>query len=114
MKRATSVVTVREPFLGRCARVDAQFSFSKRGTNWELGRPDTQPARKYSCDNDHSQPFFVAQQFTGFAGIYCKLADTLRSFDQICNGDCDDLPEQAFLYVGDIDSVREKAKKLAS
>ena len=41
-----------------------------------------------------------------------KLADTLRSFDEICDGGADDLPEQAFLYVGDIDEVREKAKKM--
>ena len=39
-----------------------------------------------------------------------KLADTLKSFDEICEGKADDLPEQAFLYVGDINEVREKAK----
>src|SRR5450432_3720854 len=60
-----------------------------------------------------SQPFFVAQQFTGFEGKYVKLADTLRSFNEICEGKADSLPEQAFLYVGSIDEVREKAKGMA-
>jgi F-type H+-transporting ATPase subunit beta len=57
-----------------------------------------------------SQPFFVAQQFTGFEGKYVKLADTLRSFNEICEGKADDIPEQAFRYVGDIDEARAKAK----
>jgi len=60
-----------------------------------------------------SQPFFVAEQFTGKKGNYTKIADTLRSFDEITNGKADDLPEQAFLYVGSIDEVREKAKEMA-
>ncbi len=59
-----------------------------------------------------SQPFYVAQQFTGFEGKYVKIADTLRSFDEITSGKADDLPEQAFRYVGDIDEVRAKAKSL--
>ena len=60
-----------------------------------------------------SQPFFVAEQFTGKKGAYTKIADTLKSFDEICNGGADDLPEQAFLYVGGLDEVRERAKELA-
>jgi F-type H+-transporting ATPase subunit beta len=60
-----------------------------------------------------SQPFFVAEQFTGKKGIYTKIADTLKSFDDICSGKADDLPEQAFLYVGTLDDVRERAKELA-
>jgi F-type H+-transporting ATPase subunit beta len=59
-----------------------------------------------------SQPFFVAEQFTGKKGNYTKIADTLRSFDEICEGKADDLPEQAFLYVGTLDEVREKAKSM--
>ncbi len=59
-----------------------------------------------------SQPFFVAQQFTGKPGNYTKIADTLRSFNDICEGKADDLPEGAFLYVGNIDEVREKAKTM--
>src|ERR1041385_8612187 len=59
-----------------------------------------------------SQPFFVAEQFTGKKGNYTKIADTLRSFDEITEGKADDLPEQAFLYVGPIEEVREKAKAM--
>ena len=60
-----------------------------------------------------SQPFFVAEQFTGKKGSYTKVADTLASFDAICKGEADDLPEQAFLYVGGLDEVRERAKQMA-
>jgi len=59
-----------------------------------------------------SQPFFVAEQFTGKKGNYTPIKETLRSFDEICEGQADDLPEQAFLYVGSIDEVREKAKSV--
>ena len=61
-----------------------------------------------------SQPFFVAEAFTGKSGNYTKLADTIASFDQITEGKADDLPEQAFLYVGNIDEVRARAKELAA
>lgn len=61
-----------------------------------------------------SQPFFVAAQFTGVEGKYVKLADTIRSFKEICEGRHDSLPEQAFYMVGSIDEAVEKAKKLAS
>jgi F-type H+-transporting ATPase subunit beta len=59
-----------------------------------------------------SQPFFVAEQFTGIPGQFVKIEDTIRSFKSILDGEVDDLPEQAFYLVGDIDAVREKAKKL--
>jgi len=59
-----------------------------------------------------SQPFFVAEQFTGSPGLYVKLADTIRGFREILDGKHDDLPEQAFYMVGSIEQVREKAKKL--
>jgi F-type H+-transporting ATPase subunit beta len=61
-----------------------------------------------------SQPFFVAQQFTGFEGKYVKLQDTIESFERVLAGEFDDLPEQAFYMVGGIDEAVEKAKKLAS
>jgi F-type H+-transporting ATPase subunit beta len=61
-----------------------------------------------------SQPFFVAQQFTGFAGKYVKLEDTVSSFERVLAGEFDQLPEQAFYMVGSIDEAVEKAKKLAS
>jgi len=59
-----------------------------------------------------SQPFHVAEQFTGFPGKYVKLEDTIRSFKEILDGKHDDLPEQAFMYVGTIEEAVEKAKSL--
>ncbi|HET6923647.1 MAG TPA: F0F1 ATP synthase subunit beta, partial [Anaeromyxobacteraceae bacterium] len=61
-----------------------------------------------------SQPFFVAQQFTGAAGKYVELKDTIRGFKEIVEGRHDDLPEQAFYMVGAIEEAVEKAKKLAA
>ena len=59
-----------------------------------------------------SQPFFVAEQFTGFEGKYVKLEDTIRSFQELIDGKHDDLPEQAFYMVGTIEEAVEKAKTL--
>jgi F-type H+-transporting ATPase subunit beta len=61
-----------------------------------------------------SQPFHVAEQFTNVPGRYVKLEDTIRSFKMIINGECDQLPEQAFLMVGTIEDAFEQAKKLQS
>ena len=58
------------------------------------------------------QPNFVAERFTGVPGEYVSIADSVRSFEDILNGKCDDLPEQAFFMVGNIDKAREKAKKI--
>jgi F-type H+-transporting ATPase subunit beta len=59
-----------------------------------------------------SQPFHVAEIFTGFKGEYVKVADTIKAFDEIISGKHDDVPEQAFYMVGTIDQVLEKAEKL--
>jgi len=59
-----------------------------------------------------SQPFFVAEQFTGNPGKYVPLADTISSFKEILEGQYDNLPEGAFMYCGTIDEVVEKAKKM--
>jgi len=59
-----------------------------------------------------SQPFFVAEQFSGIAGKYVKLEDTIRGFKEIIEGKHDDLPEQAFYMVGTIEEAIEKAKTL--
>ncbi len=59
-----------------------------------------------------SQPFFVAEQFTGTPGKYVKLEDTIRSFKEIVDGKHDDVPEQAFYMVGNMSEVLEKAKKM--
>lgn len=60
-----------------------------------------------------SQPFHVAEQFTGMKGVYVKLPDTVRSFKEIIEGKHDNLPEAAFYMVGTIEEALEKAKKLA-
>ena len=59
-----------------------------------------------------SQPFHVAEAFTGRAGRYVKLEDTLRAFEEIVEGRCDDMPEQAFYMVGTLDEAREQAEQL--
>ncbi|MPZ87637.1 MAG: F0F1 ATP synthase subunit beta [Nitriliruptorales bacterium] len=59
-----------------------------------------------------SQPFFVAEQFTGQPGVNVPLKDTVESFEGLINGEFDDLPEQAFFNVGGIDEAQAKAKKL--
>jgi F-type H+/Na+-transporting ATPase subunit beta len=59
-----------------------------------------------------SQPFFVAEQFTGYKGKYVKLEDTIKGFKGIIDGKYDDLPESAFMYVGTIEEAVERAKKM--
>ena len=59
-----------------------------------------------------SQPFFVAEQFTGNTGRYVSIDETVASFKEIVEGNLDHYPEQAFLYCGGLDDVHEKAKKI--
>ena len=59
-----------------------------------------------------SQPFFVAEQFTGLKGKFVKIEDTIKAFKAILNGEVDDLPEQAFYLVGGLDMVHEKAAQI--
>jgi F-type H+-transporting ATPase subunit beta len=59
-----------------------------------------------------SQPFFVAEVFTGVPGIFVPIDETVESFEALANGDLDHVPEQAFLNVGGVESVLEKAAKL--
>jgi F-type H+-transporting ATPase subunit beta len=61
-----------------------------------------------------SQPFHVAEVFTGSPGVLVSLEDTIEGFKLICDGECDDLPESSFYMVGTIDEAREKAKKMAA
>jgi F-type H+-transporting ATPase subunit beta len=61
-----------------------------------------------------SQPFHVAEVFTGKPGVFVTLEETLRGFEKILTGQCDDLPEAAFYMVGSFDQVEEKAKALLS
>ena len=69
-------------------------------------------ARARKIERFLSQPFSVAEVFTGKEGKYVPLKETLRGFRGIINGEYDDLPEQAFYMVGSIDEVVEKAKTL--
>ncbi|MBS0229168.1 MAG: F0F1 ATP synthase subunit beta [Proteobacteria bacterium] len=71
-------------------------------------------ARARKIERFFSQPFTVAEVFTGSPGKYVPLKDTIRGFKGICDGDYDHLPEQAFYMVGSIDEAVEKAKKLAA
>lgn len=59
-----------------------------------------------------SQPFFVAEEFINMSGVYVPLKDTIEGFKMILDGECDDWPEQAFLYVGDISSAEKKANEI--
>ena len=69
-------------------------------------------ARARKVERFLSQPFFVAEIFTGSPGKYVSLEDTIKGFDMVLKGELDDLPEQAFYLVGNIDEVVEKAKTL--
>ena len=71
-------------------------------------------ARARKIERFFSQPFHVAEVFTGSPGKYVPLKDTIRGFKGIVDGDYDHLPEQAFYMVGSIDEAVEKAKKLAA
>ncbi|CAN4277807.1 F0F1 ATP synthase subunit beta [Pseudoxanthomonas sp. LjRoot125] len=80
----------------------------------ELSEEDKQAvSRARKIERFFSQPFHVAEVFTGSPGKYVSLKDTIRGFKAICDGEYDHLPEQAFYMVGGIDEAVEKAKKLA-
>lgn len=79
----------------------------------ELSDEDKQiVSRARKIQKFFSQPFFVAEAFTGIKGKYVKLSDTIKGFKMILNGELDDLPEQAFYMVGTIEEAIEKAKVL--
>ena len=80
----------------------------------ELSEEDKQlVARARKIQKFLSQPFFVAEQFTGTKGQFVKIEDTIKGFKAILSGEVDHLPEQAFYLVGGLDMVHEKAKKLS-
>jgi F-type H+-transporting ATPase subunit beta len=70
-------------------------------------------ARARKIERFFSQPFFVAERFTGTEGRYVPLQETVRGFREILDGKCDDLPEQAFMMAGTIEDVRKKADRIA-
>ena len=71
-------------------------------------------ARARKIERFLSQPFHVAEVFTGSPGVFVELADTIRGFQGLCEGKYDYLPEAAFFMVGTIDQAVEKGKKLAA
>jgi len=71
-------------------------------------------ARARRIEKFLSQPFFVAEAFTGTPGKFVKIADTIRGFKEIVEGKHDALPEQAFYMAGTIEEVLEKAQKLTA
>merc|ERR1712139_504355 len=79
----------------------------------ELSEEDRKTvARARKVERFLSQPFFVAEVFTGSPGKYVSLADSIDGFTQLLDGKLDDIPEQAFYLVGDINEAVEKAEKL--
>ncbi len=79
----------------------------------ELSEEDKQTVfRARKIQKFLSQPFFVAEPFTGMKGKYVDIKDTINGFSQILKGECDDMPEQAFYMVGTLEEAREKAKTL--
>ncbi len=79
----------------------------------ELSKEDqTIVARARRLERFFSQPFFVTRQFTGLEGKYVRTADTIESCKQICQGKWDSLPEEAFMWVGAVEEVAQKAKTL--
>ena len=79
----------------------------------ELSEDDRQTvSRARKVQRFLSQPFHVAEQFTGFKGKYVKLADTIRSFKEIVDGKHDEIPEQAFYMQGTIDDVLERYEQM--
>ena len=79
----------------------------------ELSEEDKKTVnRARRARNFLSQPFNVAEQFSGLQGKYVPLKDTVNSFKQLLEGKYDDYPEQAFMFVGTIEEVREKAESL--
>jgi F-type H+-transporting ATPase subunit beta len=80
----------------------------------ELSEEDKQiVSRARKIERFFSQPFVVAQAFTGIVGNYTSLPDTIRSFREVCDGKWDHLPERAFMYVGNIEDAAEKAKRMS-
>src|SRR5205807_5563176 len=80
----------------------------------ELSEEDKQVvARARRIERFLSQPFLVAEPFTGKPGNVTSLRETIRSFKEICDGKWDQLPESAFMYVGPIEEAAEQAKKMA-
>ena len=81
----------------------------------ELSEEDKQVVnRARRIERFLSQPFLVAEVFTGKSGKITPLAETIQSFEEICDGKWDHLPESAFMYVGGVQEAAEQAKAMAA
>ena len=78
-----------------------------------LGGSDALLQRARKIQRFLSQPFHVSEKFTGIEGTYVPLSETVKGFKAIIDGECDELPESAFLFAGTIDEVRAKAERAA-
>ena len=79
----------------------------------ELSEEDKQTVyRARKIEKFLSQPFHVAEMFTGLKGVYVPVAETVRGFKAIIDGEVDDIPEQAFFNVGTLDDVYKKAEEM--
>ena len=112
---ATSITASRAACKKRCSatricKTSSRFSASKNSRK----TTSASSAARAALQRFFSQPFFVAEQFTGRAGKYVKLADTIASFKEVLDGKLDHLPEQAFYMAGGIDEVKENAEKMGA
>jgi F-type H+-transporting ATPase subunit beta len=113
IKQATaSILPIMPDDIYESAKMELQDIIAILGLD-ELSEEDRLVvARARKVERFLSQPFFVAEIFTGSPGKYVSLADTIKGFNMILDGELDELPEQAFYLVGDIDEAIEKAKSL--
>ena len=112
---ATTVLSRKITELGIYPAVDPLESTSRILDPLIVGKEhyDTaQRVKQIRVQRFLSQPFSVAEQFTGVPGVMVSIEDTIRGFKMIMDGETDDIPEQAFLNVGTIEDVLEKAKQL--
>ena len=105
-------MTPRAPCSACCKSKDLQDIIAVLGMD-ELSVEDKAAVnRARRIQRFLSQPFHVAENFTGMAGKYVPLDETIRGFEAILGGECDDIPEQAFLFCGSIDDVLRKRDAL--
>ena len=97
----------------RCCSAIASSRTSSPYWAWRScpARPSSPFYRARKIERFFSQPFFVAEQYTGIQGRYVPLEETIKGFKEIIEGKLDDVPEQAFFMAGTIDEVRERAHK---
>src|SRR5881397_390435 len=103
---------------GKCSRfcsATRRFRTSSPFSVWmSFPKRTSSPSRARKIERFLSQPFHVAEVFTGAPGVFVQLADTIRGFKGLCEGKYDHLPEAAFYMVGTIEQAVEKGKKLAA